>query len=480
MTKNYMVLLAGASLAGLAGCAATRPTDPVAAPTALPRPAATHAVVQAGYRQDPASGKDGRELPSPKPLDGKASATGSTATPTPGLGLPQLTALTLERNPRLAQVGWAVETARGRAVQAGLYPNPTLSVTGDELGDRTGPGGIWTAPHFQQEIVTGNKLGLSKAAALKEVDQATLRVMAERYRLFTDVRQSYYEVLILQRRADILGQLIALAEQSVENANKLLKAKEGSELDVVQLEVDLERYRAELDATTKALPAAFRRLAAGVGVDDLPYSRVTGDLELPLPDYDLERLRTYVLGIHPELRSAQVGVERAQLVLKRATVEPIPNVTVGTGYVRQNQNKSDDWVIAASIPVPLWNRNQGNIFAAKAQVGEAVTEVGRVQNDLVGRLATSFGTYSAARQRAEKYRSAILPKAERSYQLSLKAFQGGQFEYLRVLQAQRAVAEARLEYLRSLGEAWRAAAEIAGLMLEDQWPPAPPADGAKP
>lgn len=160
-------------------------------------------------------------------------------------------------------------------------------------------------------------------------------------------------------------------------------------------------------------------------------------------------------------------------MLKRATVEPIPNVTVGTGYVRQNQNKSNDWVIAASIPVPLRNRNQGNIFAAKAQVGEAVSDVGRVQNDLVGRLATAFGTYAAARQRAEKYKSVILPKAERTYQLSLKAFQGGQFEYLRVLQAQRAVAEANLEYVRSLGEMWRAASEIAGLMLEDQWPVSP-------
>ena len=473
MKNNYMVLLVGASLAGLAGCAATRLPEPVAASaSAARRPTATHtALVHAGYRDDPVIGKDDGELPGPKPLKGKADGAGPSTVPP--LGLPQLTVLTLERNPRLAQVGWAVETARGRAVQAGLYPNPTLSVTGDELGDRTGPGGIWTAPHFQQEIVTGNKLGLSKAAALKEVDQATLRVVAERYRLFTDVRQNYYEMVTLQRRADILDQLIALAEKSVENANKLLKAKEGSELDVVQLEVDLERYRAELDATTKALPAAFRRLAASVGVDDLPFTKVVGDLELPLPDYDLDRLRAYVLGIHPELRSAQIGVERAQLVLKRATVEPIPNVTVGAGYVRQNQNKSDDWVIAASIPVPLWNRNQGGIFAAKAQVGEAVNEVGRVQNDLVGRLATAFGTYASARQRAEKYKSAILPKAERTYQLSLKAYQGGQFEYLRVLQAQRAVAEARLEYLRSLGEAWRAASEIAGLMLEDQWPVSP-------
>ena len=130
-------------------------------------------------------------------------------------------------------------------------------------------------------------------------------------------------------------------------------------------------------------------------------------------------------------------------------------------------------MIAASLPVPLWNRNQGNVLAAKAQVGEAVSEVGRVQNDLVGRLAGAFAGYTAARQRAEKYKAAILPKAEQSYQLSLKAYQGGQFEYLRVLQAQRAVAEARLEYVRSLGEMWRSASEIAGLMLEDQWPLAP-------
>jgi outer membrane protein, heavy metal efflux system len=485
MVKKFIPVAAWFALIGLAGCATDsperygpRPFDVSPPPgrvrvEASPVAKPASGVVPASYTSaDPPADKDGGKLPSPKPMNGEKAAKPITTEPSE-LTLPDLINMTVERNPRLAQVGWAVETARGRAVQAGLYPNPTLSVTGDELGDRTGPGGIWTAPYFSQEIVTGNKLGLSKAASLKEVDQAALRVVAERYRLFTDVRQNYYEVVTLQRRADILGQLIALAEQSVENANKLLKAKEGSELDVVQLEVDLERYRADLDATNKALPPAFRRLAASVGVDDLPYTRVNGDLQLPLPDYELERLRVYVLGIHPELRSAQIGVERAQLVLKRATVEPIPNVTLGTGYVRQNQNKSNDWVIAASIPVPLWNRNQGNIFAAKAQVGEAVNEVGRVQNDLVGRLATAFGTYAAARQRAEKYKTAILPKAEQSYKLSLKAYQGGQFEYLRVLQAQRAVAEARLEYLRSLGEVWRAASEIAGFMLEDQWPVAP-------
>jgi cobalt-zinc-cadmium efflux system outer membrane protein len=212
-------------------------------------------------------------------------------------------------------------------------------------------------------------------------------------------------------------------------------------------------------------------------------SEVVGSLDAPLQDYDLEQVRMYVLGIHPELRSAQIGVERAHLVLERAKVQPIPNITIGTGYTHQSQNRSDDFDLGFSLPIPVWNKNQGNIFAAQAEVHAAVNNVARVENDLVNRLATAFSAYVAARKRAERYQTAILPKARRTYELSLKAYQGGQFEYLRVLQAQRAVAEANLELVRSLGEMWASASKIAGLMLEDQWPlgPAVPApEGPEP
>jgi cobalt-zinc-cadmium efflux system outer membrane protein len=426
---------------GLAGCATSRPA-PV--PTTAPPPVAAPAIQQASH-----------------------------AEPVPAtLGLPELTALTLDRHPRLAQVAWAVAAARGRAVQAGLYPNPVVSVVGDELGDVQGPGGIWTAPQLTQEIVTANKLGLAKAVADREVDRATLAVVSERFRLLTDVRQAYWEVVALRRRADVLAELIALADQSVSNAERLLKAKEASELDVVQLEVDRERYRAERDATERALPAAAARLAAAAGSPDLAAAAIAGDLEAPLPGYDLDHLQAYVRAVHPDAQAAQVGVERAKLAVRRAEVEPIPNVTLTTGYVRQNQNRSHDWTFGASVPVPVWNKNQGNVAAARAELGEAQNEVGRVQLDLSGRVARAFATYAAARARAEKYKAAILPKAERSLDLTRKAYQGKEFEYLRVLQAQRAVAEARLEYVRSLGEVWQAAAELAGLTLDDQWPAA--------
>jgi cobalt-zinc-cadmium efflux system outer membrane protein len=407
---------------------------------------------------------------------GASKSNGSDEASTPqSLTLADLIRYTEERNPRLAQVAWAAEAARGQALQAGLYPNPIVSASGDELGDRFGPGGIWAAPVVSQELVTANKLGLSRTVALKDVDRASLAIVAERYRLFTIVRRDYWEVIALEKRLDILTELVGLAEESVKAIEKLQNVGEVARLDAVQLEVDRERYRAEREAVLRSQSAAVAKLAASVGEPAVASARILGSLDGTIPDYDLNRSRDYILGIHPELRSAQIGIERARAALERAKAEPYPNVTVAAGYIRQNQNLSHDWTFSASVPVPLWNRNQGNIHAERAALGEAINDIGRVQNELSSQLATAFQAYASARARADRYRTQILPKATESYQLAMKGRAGGQLDYLKVLQAQQALAEAKLVLIDSQTAAWQAAAEIAGLMLEDVWPNAPTA-----
>lgn len=387
--------------------------------------------------------------------------------------LDALVALALEQNPRLAKVSYAVESARGKAEQAGLYPNPTVGVMWDELFDKTGRSGIVSLPNINQEIVTARKLRISQAAAMREVDQASWAVMAERYSLLADIRVAYYDTLALQRRVDILDEMVKLAEKSVDQTNRLIEAKQVARLDLIQLEVEAERLRAELESSQRELPSAYKRLAATIGVNQMTIREVAGDVSAPLPDYDLDRTQSYVLAVHPQLQIAQWGVQRAQLLVKRAQVEPIPNLGIDTGYVRQNQNRSDDFRIGVSASIPLWNRNQGNIRSAEADLCQAMQEIGRVENDLTERVSTAIRDYSSARRRSERYRDAILPRAKETYQLSAQAYQGGQFEYLRVLEAQRAVAQANLEYIRALGDAWKAAATISGLAIEDIWPPVP-------
>jgi outer membrane protein, heavy metal efflux system len=156
------------------------------------------------------------------------------------------------------------------------------------------------------------------------------------------------------------------------------------------------------------------------------------------------------------------------------------NVTGSAGYTRQNQNRSNDWAVGVSVPLVLWNRNQGNIRAARAEVAAAVADVTRTQNALADRLAAAHRTYAAAKARAVRYKSAVIPKAEENLSFIRLQQEKGVVEPLKVFIAQRGVVEARLEYNRAVGEAWRAAAEVSGLLLEETWPViSPPSDSGK-
>jgi cobalt-zinc-cadmium efflux system outer membrane protein len=406
-------------------------------------------------------------LAQPQPAPQSRQTTAST----PTLSLNDLIATSLARHPRLAQAGYAIQAAQGRALKAGLYPNPTIGVVLDEVGDRLGPGGTNTLPLVTQEIVTAKKLSLARAMANREKTQAELALTQRKYELVAEIRSTYFDVLAADRRVQILTDLVKLATQSYEQTETLLKAKRASELDLLQMRVELNRARAEQDAAEKERDAAWRRLAAVTGVPELLATRIDGSLDAPLPEYDIDVAQEYIIEAHPEVAAARVAVDRAELALRRARAGAIPNVTIGAGYVRQNQNQSNDWTPQVSMPFPLWNRNQGDKLAAQAEIGQAMQGVARVQLALSERLATAFGRYAPAKKRAERYRDSILPDSQKTYQLSLQAFQGGQFEYLRVLQAQRSLFEANLEYVRAAAEAWRGAAEISGLLLEDTWPP---------
>lgn len=442
------------ALAGAAGCGGVKTyldeRLPPPARVAITPPAAAGAVVPAAA-----------QVPAPPPA-----------------AVDDFVRLAVGRNPRIAHAAFAVDAARGRYTQAGLYPNPDLAVNWDEIGDRASPDrlGILTAPRVTQRIVTGGKLSLSQAVAAREVDQATLGLIGERYAVVAGVRAAFYEALAAQQRAAILTELVALAGESVEQGRALLDAKRIARLDLLQLEAEREKYRAEAGATARQLPALFARLAAAAGDPGLSVASVSGSFD-DLPAYDLEAVRAAVLAAHPEARSARVGVDRAQAAVRRAEAEPIPDLTVYAAYIRQFENRSHDGAAGVSLPIPLWNKNQGNVRAARAELAMAVQSVGRVENELAARVATAFQAYASARERAGRYRREIVPRAEEAARLALEAFKGGQFDYLRVLQAQRAVAEARLELNRSLGEAWRAAAELSGLLLEEVWPgPVPPPD----
>jgi len=200
----------------------------------------------------------------------RASAEAIAATPFEGpISLAELESIALNRNPELRQAGHAVEAAAGRAVQAGLYPNPEVSIEGSQLGSPQAPGGTVKAPVFRQEIVLGGKLSASRQAAQCDASKARALFTAKRFEVLTAVRKGYFDMLAAQQRVEVLAELARLSSETQRTTETLVKGGQAAPLDLVQIRVEKGRFEADLEAARQQQTAAWRRLAAVIGLPDM-------------------------------------------------------------------------------------------------------------------------------------------------------------------------------------------------------------------
>ena len=375
----------------------------------------------------------------------------------------QLEAMALEHNPALAQAAARIDAARGKYVQAGLYPNPVAGYVGEEMGI-AGTAGFQGA-FVGQEVVTARKLRLDRAVAAQEIRQAEHQYQAQQQRVLNDVRAAYYEVLTAQRSVELTGDLVRIGDEGLRAAEKLFDAKEVSRVDVLETQIEADSTRLKLQNAQNRGQAAWRRLAAVVGQPDLPPAPLSGSLE-DLPHElvwadALERL----LSESPELAEAQTGVQRARSFLARQCAQRIPNLSLQTAVQHDNESGDNIARVEVSLPLPLFNRNQGNIAKAEAELVAAENEIRRVELVLHDRLAAAFQRYSDARQQVETYKGKILPNSKTLLDLIRSAYRQGEVGYVGLLTSQRTFSSAQLSYLEALRQLHTNRVAIEGLLL---------------
>src|SRR5262249_38699889 len=125
-----------------------------------------------------------------------------------------------------------------------------------------------------------------------------------------------------------------------------------------------------------------------------------------------------------------------------------------------------------SVPLMIFNRNQGNIQAAEAELASSQDNVRQVELNLRQRLANAVQRYDSARQQVQAYETNILPNTRETLRLMLIGYERGdaKYDYLAVWEAQRTLAQANLTYVQALGEMWRAVCDVAGLLQQDDVP----------
>ena len=384
--------------------------------------------------------------------------------------LEALFALALEANPDLAIARARAEAARGKLVQAGLYPNPTVGIDAQQIGLKKTEG--QPGPSFSQEIVTNGKLDLAQAAAAHGVAVADWQAITQWYDVTARIRAAFYEVLTAQREVKVSEEVLEIAKKGLDTNERLAKAGTVGEPDVLRARVEFNQTENRLQIARQRLLASWKLLATAVGKPDLRLAALDGDLDHGMPDYEYEPLRAAVMQRSSELQETKAAVLQAQRELDLAIAQVCPNVDVTLIPAYDIAEKNPLLTATVTVPVPIFNRNQGNIMAARAEVARAVHSTQQAQVRLTERLATAYQRYEVARKTVAVFEEKVLPDATESLRLIRVAFDTGdpKFDFNAVLDAQRTLANARLSLIQARGETWKAVSEIEGLLQRDAAP----------
>jgi cobalt-zinc-cadmium efflux system outer membrane protein len=400
-----------------------------------------------------------------------AQLPGAPADAVPAVPGGPLTASDLERlalahNPTLVQAAAFVDAARGKALQAGLPFNPSIGMEAEQIGaDNTAGEVRWFT--LQQQIVTGGKLRLSRLKYQKEAELAEIQAHAQRLRVVNGMASAHFAVLAAERSAENHRKLLENAREALKTTEQLVNVGQANEPDLLQAQVEVQRAEVALRTAEARLREDWVHLATAVGVPDLSQQPLAGSLEPDGPALAWEESLARLCQESPELLFALAKVQQDEIVVERERREPIPNVTVrgGVGYNFETRNNTADAVF--SLPLPLFDRNQGTVRQAVADLSRSRAEVTRVQLDLQRRLSTAFTRYQTARDEVETLRTKTLPTAQKAYDLYVQNFKNRRAAYPQVLVAQRTVYQLNEDYNRALLDFRRAEVEVRGLLLVD-------------
>lgn len=388
------------------------------------------------------------------------------------LRLDDLEQMALANNPTMGQVRANMQVAAGLVRQAGLYPNPTVGYYGDEIRGGSYGGGE-EGGFISQTIVLGGKLGSARRVAKVTASEVETSSEVQRLRILNNVRGLFYEVLAAQKMTEVRRNLVRLAGDAVQTSRQLGNVGQADRPDILQAEVEQQQATVSLRVAERNLQASWRILAAVVGKPDLPVASLEGDLEA-LPELNYEDSVAAALRGSPEVKLAQQEVDRAEASLVEARKMPIPDLQL-TGILMQSYEplpatgKPTGLIGGAQIGVqlPIFNRNQGNIAAARGEIESAKQEFVRVKLQLERNLAALFRDYESARVTVQQYKGEMLPRAEEAYKLYQSNYQKMAGAYPQVLISQRTLFQLEADYIQALNNTWQSALLIRGFGLTD-------------
>jgi outer membrane protein, heavy metal efflux system len=376
------------------------------------------------------------------------------------LTLQQALGLDERVHPDFAAAQAQIESAEGRALQAGLFPNPELvsrvesvPVTGQIIERAEYIVGV------SQPAPLGQRLAVARRVETLDRDRLGLELEVKRLEIRRHVQSAFATVLYRQRVIQARAEDVQIAENGVAVAKARLAAGDAIPAEVGQAEVELGRARLELEQATSRRAQAIETLVTTIGDPTLHVESLEGSLEGSLALPTLESLATR-LEQSPFIGAVEADITVQQARIDLADTQRIPDVSLDLLYRRIGdvENTVD---VDVRVPIPLFNRYQGRIREARADFVAAEARARSTRNELELELRTSYRTLARAIGAAQLLRDEILPRAESILQSAETRYASGDISLAELLPIRGDWTRARLDYLEALNDVMQAWAALS-------------------
>ncbi len=388
----------------------------------------------------------------------------------PRLTLEQVLSEALSRNLKLIAERFNITIGEARILQSGLKPNPVLSVGGnylDVLGSGFDPGKSAAGPtevnaRVDYLLERGRKRQerIAVAEAAKAVSQ--LQLLDSTRTLILDVQNGFTEVLLAKENLNLalvsldgFNRIVAVNRTRVESGDLARVELVRSEVAALQFRNQVRQSELRLRLAKNRLQTLMGRTVFAADFD------VEGALRRdPLLLTQPEILRA-ALAARPDLDALRRDHARSQADVRLQIAQGKVDYSIGVGYNRQlrvgSGQRGDSLGVFFSLPLPMYNRNQGEIERARQELEQIQARIRGLEQEIAAEAANAFEQYSTAKTLLESIEADMLEQATRVRDVIGFSYRRGEASFVELLDAQRTfndtmqgLNEARAEYAKSL------------------------------
>ena len=403
---------------------------------------------------------------SPDKTNANIAPASQSDDPTGTITLRDAVTLALVNNPKLKAFSLDIRAAEARKLQAGLLPNPEIDLEVEEFGGTGGRAGFdssQTSIQIGQLIELADKRSKRTHLATLEKDLAELDFKSKRLDVMSDVARAFIDVLAAQEQLSLSKELVDLSEKAFSTVTERVRAGQDSPVEETKAKIALSNTRIEFERAGKELVSARHQLAATWGSSNPAFEKVSGGFYDLLAAPSLEELAG-LISQNPDMARWPAEKERSRAALELEKAKAASDIKLGGGVQYFDEGDDSAFILGLSIPMPLFDRNQGNIQEAMYLLAKTEEQRKVVETDLRAALAKASTKLSSSFSEITIIKNDVLPLARSAFDAAGQGYREGKFEYLVVLDAQRTFFEVRGRYIEALAGFHKTRADVERLI----------------